>query len=132
MARAHLDRNATAIALNAILKGPTGIEKGIRVLLDTGASCMIIPWKIAEALGYRPEAARRRVEIITVSGVEQAPLITLDTVSVLGEQARNVEVVVHDLPPRSFVDGLLGLSFLKHFRLTISLQEEFIELVTPE
>ena len=93
---------------------------------------MIIPWKIAEALGYRPEAARRRVEIITVSGVEQAPLITLNAVSVLGEQARNVEVIVHDLPPRSFVDGLLGLSFLKHFRLTLSLQEEFIELATPE
>jgi len=39
-----------------------------------------------------------------------------------------VEVLCHDLPPESGVDGLLGLSFLKHFKLTIRFRKGIIDL----
>ena len=50
-------------------------------------------------------------------------MVTVQSVSVLGKRANDVKAVVHDLPQRSYVDGLLGLSFLKNFRLAIDFRE---------
>jgi len=46
--------------------------------LDTGATYTMIPWDIAEAIGYEPAYSKRKVTIITASGVEKAPLIVVD------------------------------------------------------
>ena len=70
----------------------------ILMVLDTGATYTMIPWDIAEAIGYDPAYSKKKVTIITASGVEKAPLIAVDRVSVLGKEARDVECVVHDLP----------------------------------
>lgn len=87
--------------------------------LDTGATYTMIPWDIAEAIGYEPAYSKKKVKIITASGVEKAPLIVVDKVSVLGKEARDVECVVHDLPEASRIDGLLGLSFLRKFKKSV-------------
>jgi len=99
-----------------------------RMALDTGATYVVIPWDLAESLGYQPERSRERIEMVTASGVERAPLITLQSVRVAGLEARRVKALVHDLPPRSFVDGLLGLSFLRNFRFCLDFQRGLLEL----
>jgi predicted aspartyl protease len=68
--------------------------------------------------------------MVTASGVERAPLITLESVSLGGEEVKEVQALVHDLPPRSYVDGLLGLSFLRNFRVSLNFKEGILEL-TP-
>jgi len=40
----------------------------------------------------------------------------------------NVKAIVHDLPAKSYVDGLLGLSFLRNFELNINFREGCLEL----
>ena len=89
--------------------------------LDTGATYTMIPWDIAEAIGYEPAYSKRKVTIITASGVEKAPLIVVDRISVLGKEARNVECVVHDLPEASRIDGL----FLKDLKSVWISEMEF-------
>jgi len=49
-------------------------------------------------------------------------------VKVLGKTAKNVPVVIHDLPPESAVDGLLGLSFLRNFVVEIDFKRGKLEL----
>lgn len=132
MARFKLDRAAQAIVLDVTLQGPMKVPQRVRMLLDTGATYTMISWRVAQALGYTPETSQRRMEIVTVSGLEQVPVIVLDTIAALGEEAHNVESLVHDLPPRSYLHGLLGLSFLRHFRLTLDFHQEFIELAPRE
>jgi len=100
----------------------------ILMALDTGATYVIIPWDIAEALGYEPAYSKKKVSITTASGVERAPLITVDTVSFLGKEAKNVECVVHDLPEISRVDGLLGLSFLRRFKICLDFRNGILEM----
>ena len=73
--------------------------------LDTGATYTIIPWDIAEAIGYEPAYSRKKVTIITASGAEKAPLIVVDRMSVFGREVEGVECVVHDLPETSRIDG---------------------------
>lgn len=75
----------------------------------------MIPWDIAEVLGYEPSLSKRKVDIVTASGIEIAPLVSVKSISVLGKEAKDIDCVVHDLPQASRVDGLLGLSFLKNF-----------------
>ena len=85
----------------------------------TSPQYTMIPWEIAEALGYKPEMLKEKVTLITASGVETASLIEIKKIKFLGEGLDNVPVVCHDLPPESYVTGLLGSSFLRHFKITI-------------
>jgi len=93
------------------------------VALDTGATYVTVPWQIAEALGYRPDLSLEKAEVVTASGVENAPIIEVAAVKALGEEVERVAVLCHDLPPRSYIVGLLGASFLRHFKLTIDYLE---------
>ena len=80
-------------------------------------------------LGYDPANPRLgRQRIITGSGVEYAPRTTVRSATAIGQKVANLEVLCHDIPPESGVDGLLGLSFLKHFKLTIRFRKGIIDL----
>jgi len=88
----------------------------------------MIPLEIAEVLGLEPELSKERIEIITASGVERAPLITLKSIVVLGKRIERVEAVVHGLPPKSYVDGLLGVKSLVELKLKIDFDEGILEV----
>ena len=102
----------------------------IPVVLDTGASLTIVATDIMAQLGYDPaNPSLGRQRIITGSGVEYAPRTTVRSTTAIGQKvAANLEVLCHDLPPESGVDGLLGLSLLKHFKLTIRFRKGIIDL----
>lgn len=99
-----------------------------RMVLDTGATYVMISWKMASALGLRPEISKARVKITTASGIEMVPQIVLSSVSVLKKRVKNVAAVVHDLPPGSGVDGLLGISYLKNFEVNINFKKGYLEI----
>jgi len=126
MVRYRFDPDASVITLYARLSNSR--TRRILMALDTGSTYVLIPWDIAEALGYEPAYSKRKVDITTASGTEKAPLITVKRVSVLGKEVRDVACVVHDLPETSRVDGLLGLSFLKKLKLYLDFQAGILEL----
>lgn len=121
-----IDPEAPVIAVYAEIEG--AIIARLKMVLDTGATYTLIPWDIAETLGYDPAYSKQKVDITTASGTEKAPLITANCVRVLGKEARDVPCIVHDLPETSHVDGLLGLSFLKRFKLTMDFRTGIMEL----
>jgi len=128
MAKINFDPQSPVIAVDITLEGEGGIKRRIRVALDTGATYTMIPWEIAEALGYKPEMSKEKVTLITASGVETAPLIEIKKIKFLGEGLDDVPVVCHDLPSKSYVTGLLGSSFLRHFRITIDYPKGIFEI----
>jgi len=57
----------------------------------------------------------------TASGRENVvPLITISRLEVLDHSLSDVKALCMDLPPRLQVDGVLGLNFLRHFKLFIN------------
>ena len=100
----------------------------LQMALDTGASMTVIPWQAAERLGLDPARSRRRVRFMTGSGMEVAPIITVPALELMGVRVTDVPVLCHDLPQRSLVDGLLGLSFLRHCRLAIDFPRGMLEI----
>ena len=121
------DPDAPIIVVEPELQGDNRIET-IRMASDTGATYTMIPWKIATVLGLQPEFANRRIDITTASGIERVPLINLKSIKLFDKKLENMDVIIHDLPPRSYVDGLLGLSFLRNFSLFLDFRKGVLEI----
>jgi len=122
----RIDHDAPVITLYAEIKG--AIIARVKMALDTGATYVLIPWDIAETLGHEPAYSKQKVDITTASGTEKVPLIMVSRISVLGMEARDVPCIVHDLPEASRVDGLLGLSFLRGFKICLDFREGLLEI----
>lgn len=101
------------------LEGPR-TSRTITMALDTGAVLTVIPIETALAIGYDPAKSRKRIELVTASGTELAPRLTVRAAKCLGHIVRQLEVVCHDLPAQSPVKGLLGLNFLRHFNVHLN------------
>lgn len=123
----RFDPESPIIVVTPTIIGINGRRK-VDMALDTGATYVMIPWDIAAMLGYSPELSKERVELVTASGIEKAPLITLSSVYMLDKKATNVKAIVHDLPQKSYVDGLLGLSFLRNFEVRLNFRNGTLEI----
>ena len=98
----------------AELIGPRG-RTMLRLALDTGASYTMLPPEKLVTVGYASHMATRTIEILTASGSEWTPLITITSLRFLGHEVKHLDVVSHSLPSTSPVEGLLGLNALQHF-----------------
>lgn len=102
--------------------------RNVVVALDTGASNTSIPTRIASDLGYDLSNPKQVVLLTTGSGIVPTKIITARKLTAIGETVENIDVLCHDLPFGSTIDGVLGLNFLSHFDLNISFSRGIIEL----
>ena len=130
MPRVVYDPSTSSIVVDLLLESSDGGSTLlIPVVLDTGASLTIVAVDIMARLGYDPANPKLdRQRIITGSGIEYAPCTTVRSATAIGQKVGNLEVLCHDLPPESGVDGLLGINFLKRFKLTIRFRKGIIDL----
>lgn len=103
--------------------------RDIEVALDTGASTTSIPIYVASALGYSTSDPKSINEIVTGSGVEEAPVIEVKALTAIGQTIENIEVICLDLPLEVHAEGVLGLNFLLNFDVNILFSKGIIELV---
>jgi clan AA aspartic protease (TIGR02281 family) len=92
--------------------------------VDTGASDVLIPRKVAEELGIRIGPETRTKVYGTANGLIEAPVVMLDSVDVGGARVENVPASISD----SMSVGLLGLSFFNHFTYQIDTANGVLEL----
>lgn len=116
------------IIIRAEFFGPSG-SNILRLALDTGATGTLVNIGMLVAIGYDPALTANRIQVTTGSGVEYAPLITVDQIITLGQERINFPVLCHTLPPSASVDGLLGLDFLRDQYLTIDFRSGQLKLV---
>jgi clan AA aspartic protease (TIGR02281 family) len=92
-----------------------GTPDRFRFILDTGASITAISPRVLDRL--RNVRARGSVGLETANGRVEAPLVTITGLDVSGARVNDLDVVVLD--SLSGYDGLLGLSFLDNFNMTL-------------
>jgi clan AA aspartic protease (TIGR02281 family) len=119
-------RGASILVPAAVNGQPSGY-----FILDTGASFTSVSRQTASDLGISSRGGS--VTLTTASGTLQAPLAVLEEVSVGGAVARHVPAVIHDLPhaPAGII-GLLGLSFLERFRVSLDITSGVLLLESGE
>lgn len=113
------------IIVNAKIKSRLATVSALLVF-DTGASSVVLPWRLVSAIGIKIDTDKT-VQTTTATTIETVPRVIIPEVSAFGKSVRNVEAIVKDLPPEA-PDGLLGLSFLKHFKLTIDFKKGLLSL----
>lgn len=125
MQKITFDPSSPVVVLDVSIKAKrTTIAK---LVLDTGASCVVLRWKLIYAVGLTIDP-RKTTQTTTATTVETVPEVIIPEMSVLGRSVKNVEAIVKDLPPESHVDGLLGLSFLRHFTVMIDFRSGVLSL----
>jgi predicted aspartyl protease len=115
------------IIVEARLWGTAG-DIVARLALDTGASATVVNEAFLRHIGCDPVAAPQRVQVTTGSGIAFAPRLVIDRIESLGQVRTQFPVLCHTLPPTAPMDGLLGLDFLRHLRLTIDFRTGRISL----
>jgi clan AA aspartic protease (TIGR02281 family) len=99
-----------------------------KFVVDTGASYTMISSAVAKELEIDTEQNRRTAPFQTANGIIQAPLISLESITLGGMEIRDLTAAVHDILPDSRVAGLLGLNFLTNFRMDIDTQKGVLHL----
>ena len=96
--------------------------------LDTGTTLTVIPPEAAMNIGVNPTRSRQTTEMMTGSGIIICPIVRIPKFSCLGLTLRKFEVVCHDLPAKSPVEGLLGLNFLKNAKVLLDFRKHTVEV----
>lgn len=112
---------------SAVLVGTGRARLNVAMLIDTGATTIVLPTSMIERLGYRPDDLADAV-MQTANGQVMGKQAVLRSVTMGSVVARDVAV--------SFVDddrlggkALLGMSFLGRFRMTIDDARNVVTLV---
>ncbi len=118
-------RAGRSLVVQARLNG----TREAKLILDTGADITVLSYAVVRDLGIVPSASAPTVTLGTVGGSVRADLVQVETLSVNEAEARNVIVAVHDLPDAPpGVEGLLGLSFLDKFLVTLDAAKGELQL----
>ncbi len=95
-------------------------ERTAQLIVDTGASLTVLSTTIALDLGILGTTDNELLTVNTAGGPVQVNVNYLSSINIGNAKAENVAVAIHDLPdiPEQ-IEGLLGMSFLKHFLITL-------------
>jgi clan AA aspartic protease (TIGR02281 family) len=89
----------------------------VNLLLDTGASVLVISEETGNSLGFSRLDNMPQIEAQTAGGKIWTPLIYLETVETSGAKAFGVETIIDEKLEN--LDGLLGMGFLEQFKMTL-------------
>lgn len=115
-----LKGSQNALIVDALLSQGSARTDGA-FIIDTGATYTSISEEMAEQLGLNLERCEK-IRITTANGRIEVPKILIQKLSVNGLEAYNVEATVIPIRHGSSFSGLLGLSFIRQFVLTIDPQ----------
>jgi clan AA aspartic protease (TIGR02281 family) len=96
-------------------------------IVDTGASMVTIPFSTAGDLGIVVSVRNPRRKVYTAGGEIYAPEVVLDSITLEDFTTYNVKALVMDLPNQPGV-GLLGLNFLRRFRMDLNTDDGMLML----
>ena len=88
--------------------------EGVRAVVDTGATAVVLPYEDAERIGYRLKPGDFTVAVNTANGKTTAAPIRLKEVQVGDVVVRDVQALVGQ--PGALKVSLLGMSFLKRLK----------------
>jgi len=92
--------------------------------IDTGASDVLVPQKVAEQLGLDTGSGVRTKRYSTANGVIEQKVVMLKSVSLGGATVKNVPASVSN----SMSIGLLGLSYFNHFKYKVDTANGIVTL----
>ena len=119
-----IEKHGQVVIIQATLNN----KRSAKFVVDTGASYTLISNALARELAIDVGANTKTLPFQTANGVINAPVTSLDSITVGGMEIRDLPTAVHDAVPDPQVAGLLGLNFLSNFRMDIDTQKGILHL----
>ena len=117
----YVDKNGTMIVQGSV----NGIAMSF--VVDTGATLLAIPPVIAKRAGLY-DATSTMVTTQTANGEVSVPKVKIKVLSVAKIKLPHVEATIQSISTKNDELGLLGMSFFKHYKMTIDHQQKEIQL----
>jgi hypothetical protein len=114
----RFDQGGALIIIKGTVWGPRD-RRELNLVLDTGAAESTIAPSILDDLGYNPRQGEAITTVRSAVAAEPGYLLRVARFRALGHEFSDFRVHAHDLPEGFGIDGLLGLSFLRHFNYEI-------------
>ncbi|MGF1651147.1 MAG: TIGR02281 family clan AA aspartic protease [Hyphomicrobiaceae bacterium] len=86
----------------------------VSMLVDTGASSVVLSADDARAIGLDPSSMSYNVSVSTANGIAYAAPVRLPAVSVSGIRREGIQALIAQ--PGALNQSLLGMSFLRHLK----------------
>jgi aspartyl protease family protein len=124
----HTVRAGSHHQVEAAIAGPNGVVRIVPLMVDTGATSLLLPASMIGELGFAETDLRPAISR-TANGLARKLVGTLNSVSVGAASAANVSV---SFVPDQKLCGVmvLGMSFLQRFRMTIDNERNELLLQT--
>lgn len=104
-------------------------ERDARMIVDTGASHTILSQDLALDLGLLADPTSRSVTLNTAGGPVMADVVTVPSIRIGTAEVQNSMAAVFDFSERpNGVEGLLGLTFLASFEVTLDAKRKQLHL----
>jgi aspartyl protease family protein len=100
-------------------------DKGVEMIVDTGASTVVLRHEDAKKLGINMRSLRYTVPVQTANGSSYAARVELDSIMIGKVGLKGVEALI--AKPGSLHQSLLGMSFLSRLR-SYEFAGEYLEL----
>ena len=100
-------------------------EKKVKLLLDTGASKIVIHESIINELEHT--IINNSIEIKTAGGIVEASLVSIASIFVGEAFVKKIKIISSGIKNEKF-DGLLGMNFLEKFDFYIDQQNSILHL----
>jgi predicted aspartyl protease len=125
--------------LLARFTGPNGLRRELRTLVRPGAPYCMIDREDAFRMGFLQavmdsgpmhyELPPERIPwMATAAGMLEAPVFTLNEVSVGDLSAKKVDTLAYDLPDVTRIDAVLGETFLSNFTVVFDYRKRQLRL----
>ena len=105
------EKQGQVVVVEATLNKKTAAK----FVVDTGASYTMISSAVAKELDIDTEQNRRTAPFQTANGIIQAPLVSLESITVGGMEIRNLTAAVHDAVSDARIAGLAGPQLPEQF-----------------
>jgi predicted aspartyl protease len=99
-----------------------------RLLVDTGSTFTVLSTNLARLAGCNLAQPLRFEALATGSGVVRCPVVAVPVFNCLGQEVLSFPIVVHIIPLNAYIDGLLGIDFLRRFEAVVDIAEAQIYL----
>ena len=111
--------------IDAVLNGKVHAT----LLVDTGASIVVISDGIARQLDIKEEDKQAKIRLVLADGSTTTAIpIVLDSVQVGSSKIKDVRAAISETSPGTGIDGVLGMSFLSHFHVKLDAKENCLVL----
>jgi predicted aspartyl protease len=121
----QFDRRKGLIIVPVTIKGPKMIIDA-NFVLDTGASYTVINSELLLRAGFQKDDYIEKINTTTASGISGGTIMKINSLGALGLIRNNLKIISKELPLTLYVDGLLGIDFLRNKELNLNFRTGII------